>query len=197
MIQEENLKKYETGEDIEPTEYMLMAGMIISLNKQQEMLNKTYFEFLVSFVDSYTKSVDEETREKLLLDFAFYLNQNVCTYCSYLSLKGSLLIEKESSKIKSDLLMNIGDILKKEPGRFEDFHKEIIEIFYQINLDEIYPDAAMMCIYITLSTLAVLKSHNLKEFNDKYFRFIINNTVRTKIQNVLEMENPTIQDTFT
>lgn len=198
LIFGENLRLLENGESFELKENMLLFGILVGLNdSKMPFKTKENDEILISLLSTLLEGFKSRSLEQMILDAAFNLKDSVSYYCAYLCLKGGLNIEKDSSMIRSDLLMNIWELWKENPENGSNFMDEVIENFEKIDLEGVLPAAVEMIVYIAFVATYFNHPEKIKEFFEKYVTIhICKRVLKERIKFLFENKDSTLKDAF-
>lgn len=172
-------------------EEQLLKGILYGL---YDLENQPYFEhhsngrntllYLLNFLES---GFHYDDPERLILDVAANVREKNGTDASRIILEVGKELLPKSSRIKSDLICDIWEILF-ESGKNNSLLEETIKLIPQISLSEINPDSKEVICYYGLCAHVVLGKDEL--INPYMERYIYSNvtypTIKNKIKRLLE-----------
>ena len=196
FIEGENLKMFECGKKFPPDNSMLLIGILLaysdnSLNANTDK-NK---ELMLSVLPNLAAGFKYESVEIMILRFSCYFRKNFSLYTAYTCLKNGLLIEPDSSKIKSYFILTIFDIWKDDPDNGYDYMDNVIENFYPINMLDIEPQSIELVVYTTFVSVYFKSPDKISDFREKYCnKYMYHRVLKDKIKYLLDNKDSLLKD---
>ena len=156
----DELEAIERKEKVELREEQLLKGILYGLyefdRNPRSWNRKKDRETLLYLLDALENGFKFESPEKMILDVAHSLRETNGNGASRIALEVGNELIPQSSKIKSDLILDLWDVVAErgeESGTFE----EIIRLAAETNLNEIHTDAKEVICYYGLCSMVFLK----------------------------------------
>lgn len=190
------LEQLENGQQFEINEAMLLKGIMVGFSDKGLYVNTDdNKELLKSLLPLLAKGFHNMSVEQMILDLAFNLKDTSSIYAAFKCLNNGLLIEPDSSMIRSDLIMLAFDIFNYDPEQGYDFMDCVIENFYKTDLNGILPGAVEMVVYTTFVSIYFKSPGKAFSFLEKYcYVHISNRILKNKIKYLLDNKDSVLKD---
>jgi hypothetical protein len=197
-----DLELLENKQRVELTEFMLLRGILVEYLSNPPLmsidgLRPAYENFLNVCVVGFRFP----SMEELVLRVAARLRADNGNYASYKALSTGMCLLPCSSKIRSDLIMDIWLLLQERVAEGRGglpLLEEIIDAYSGINLREVNPDVIELLVYIHFVALRLAGTSSdldtfLKEF---VFTHVSDQHLKNKIKHLLECDDCVVGDAF-
>ncbi len=131
----------------------------------------------------------------MILDCSCNFREDFSIYSAYTCLKNGLLIEPDSSKIKSDFISSVFGIWEDDPENGYDYMDDVIVNFYKIDLSDILPHAVELVVYSAFVSVYFKSPDNIFKFLENYcYKYINHRTLKDKIKYLLDNKDSLLKD---
>ncbi|MFZ4589396.1 MAG: hypothetical protein ACOYN6_00230 [Ignavibacteria bacterium] len=192
----DKLVQLESGKRFEMNEGMLLKGIMVGYSDNGLYVNTDENKVLLkSLLPILADGFQNMSIEQMILDLSFNLKDHSSVYAAFKCLKNGLLIEPDSSMIRSDLITMVYEIWKVETEYGYDFMDDAIENFYELNLDGILPGAIEIVVYTTFVSVYFKTPDKVSEFLEKYcYEHIVHRVLKDKIKYLLDNKDSELKD---
>jgi|GEM_PF-2409672 len=168
FVDGDNLTKLESRQPVPLSEFMLLKGLLYTWNTKPPLLSPISEESRLRLLDILMDGFRFGNLEKLILDVAYKVRTQSGNLVSYKILKNGSSIVPSSSKIKADMLMDIGTILPdSDSSDRRTLLESLSEGLKNIAVEEINPYAWEILLVAKLAALKMLgETQELKTFFD-------------------------------
>ncbi len=199
FIYGEDVFRLEKGQNIELTENNLLKGILYGLYElEQDKTPANIFveidrDTLLYLLDVLGNSFGFDSPEKMILDVAYSVREENGNLPSNIILRTGAQLIPQSSKIKSDLVCDLSELLKDSD--FDHLHDQCLEdtvsIVHEINIKAISPEAQEIVPYLGFSALMQLKWYErVPEYLEGFiYPNVKDRTLKNKIKEMLEEMN--------
>ncbi len=168
----------------------LLFGIFVALHAHYTASRKETPVFvpdiLIAFLEIARQGFSEESLEKLILDVAFTFHNEGNGRLTMKVLEVGKILVENSSKILSDLITCYWELLQEE-GASENWFEKILEIFEQVDLDDISTGGRELICYAGLCSTVFLQRGEVESFRRKYiYPYVSNTGLKKKMEYLLE-----------
>lgn len=188
----DELSAFKEKKEIQLREEQLLKGILFGLYEfdndpkpwHQEENRKT----LLYLLDVLGNGFKYETPEKMVLDVAYSLREQVGNEVSCTVLDVGRNLVPDSSPIKSDLILDLWILSTVSENKGKEYFERIVQLIQQIQLDKILPEAKEIICYYGFCAAVLLKKEDLiSAYLEKYvYPNVTGDDLKIKIKELLD-----------
>lgn len=188
----DELVALERKEAVELREEHLLKGILYGLHGFEDESrywprDRQAKDTLLHLLGTLERGFGYKSLEKLILDVAADLGKTNGSSASFAVLETGRDLLPQSSRIKSDLILNLWALLNGGADR-EPLLQEILDLVPQIKLDEIFPDAKEVICYYGFCAIVLLgKQERIEPYLEEFiYPHVTYHSLKQKIKDLLE-----------
>lgn len=165
-----NLEKFKATNSFNLSEECLLKGILYGLSPSCTKVGGIIYDedVLLAILDKLQAGFNSKSREELILDAALNVRDINGVHVANAILRTGMNLLPESSKIKSDYIVNLWEIACEKKDNAS-IYTEIIELIPNVDLEDILNTAKQSICYYGFCSLLLLKEDTiLKQDVDKY-----------------------------